>query len=195
VQGLLNIKWLYMNKNLLIIDTMQSKEALRQTTICTIGHSNVEFAKFLSLLKEIEVLVDVRSVPYSKYVPQFNADYLKRGLESIGIRYVFMEDEYAKNILGGRPSDNNCYTNGKVIYEEVVKKKWYKEGISALIDLANKNKVTIMCSEEDPYKCHRHQLIAQSLLKEGIIVCHIRGNSNKERIEKPEKKLIQLTLI
>ncbi|TFH47352.1 MAG: DUF488 domain-containing protein [ANME-2 cluster archaeon] len=174
---------------------MQSNGSLRQTTICTIGHSNVEFEKFLSLLKETEVLVDVRSVPYSKYVPQFNADNLKRGLESIGIRYVFMEDEYAKNILGGRPSDNDCYTNGKVIYEEVVKKKWYKEGILALIDLADKNKVTIMCSEEDPYKCHRHQLITQSLLKKGVIVFHIRGNSNKERIDKPEKKLVQLTLI
>lgn len=184
-----------MKKYQLIIDTMQSKMTLNQTTICTIGHSNVEFEKFLSLLKGTEVLVDVRSVPYSKYVPQFNVDNLKRGVESVGIRYVFMEDEYAKNLLGGRPSDNDCYTNGKVVYEEVMKKKWYKEGISALIDLANKNKVTIMCSEEDPYKCHRHQLIAQSLLKEGIIVCHIRGNSNMERIDEPEKKLIQLTLI
>ena len=97
-----------MKNDQLIIDTMQSKRALRQTTIYTIGHSNVEFGKFLSLLKGTEVLVDVRSVPYSKYVPQFNVDNLKRGVESVGIRYVFMEDEYAKNILGGRPGDNDC---------------------------------------------------------------------------------------
>lgn len=173
---------------------MTSTEALNQVTIYTIGHSNVKFEDFLGLLNGFEVLVDVRSIPFSKYAPQFNVENIKRELESIGIIYVFIEDEYVGNVLGGRPRDDDCYENGKILYEDVMNKAWYKEGISALIELAKKKRTVIMCSEEDPYKCHRHRLIAQSLLREGVSVFHIRGDGTKEKILKPEKKNIQLTL-
>lgn len=174
---------------------MTSKKALNQVTVYTIGHSNVEFEKFLSLLRGIEVLVDARSTPFSKYASQFNKENIKRGVESAGIEYVFMENEDVGNVLGGRPNDDNCYENGKIIYRKIMKKEWYKEAISALIELASNKGTVIMCSEEDPYKCHRHHLIAQSLLKEGITVFHIRGNGSKEKIEKWEKRTVQLTLI
>ncbi|ATZ61345.2 MAG: DUF488 domain-containing protein [Methanosarcinales archaeon Met12] len=174
---------------------MQPKKALNQAGIYTVGHSNVEFEKFLSLLNGIEVLVDVRSVPFSKYTPQFNIKNIKMKLENVGIEYVFMEDEYMGNVLGGEPRDGDCYENGKIIYENVMKKGWYKRGILALIELANKKGTVIMCSEEDPHKCHRHHLITQSLLKEGMDVFHIRGDGSKEKIEKPEKIMVQLTLI
>ncbi|MFV2040604.1 MAG: DUF488 family protein [Candidatus Hydrothermarchaeales archaeon] len=174
---------------------MQSEKVLNQATIYTVGHSNVEFEKFLSLLNGIKVLVDVRSTPFSKYAPQFNIKNIKRKLEAKGIEYVFIEDEYVGNVLGGKPKDEDCYENGKIVYGTVMKKGWYKEGISALIDFANKKRTVIMCSEEDPYACHRHHLISQSLLREGITVFHIRGDGTNERIEKPEKKMIQLPLI
>jgi len=173
---------------------MQQRKTLNHTTIYTVGHSNVEFEKFLCLLNGINVLVDVRSVPFSKYVPQFNIDSIKARLQDVGIEYVFMKDKRVGNVLGGRPKDDTCYNNGDVIYERVVGKEWYKKGISTLVELASKKNVTVMCSEEDPYKCHRHHLIAQSLLKDGITVIHIRGNGSKERVEKIEKKTIQLTL-
>lgn len=175
-------------------NTMQQRTISNHTTIYTVGHSNVKFEKFLDLLNGINVVVDVRSVPFSKYVPQFNIDSIKSQLEGIGIEYVFMKDGRVGNILGGRPKDDTCYTNGDVIYERVAGKEWYKKGISSLIELAKKKTVTIMCGEEDPYKCHRHHLITQSLLKEGITVIHIRGDGSQERVEKPDKKTIQLTL-
>jgi uncharacterized protein (DUF488 family) len=49
--------------------------------IYTIGHSNIDLEKFFAMLKGIEILVDARSEPYSKYVPQFNSDILKKQLE------------------------------------------------------------------------------------------------------------------
>lgn len=174
---------------------MQPSESLNQTVIHTIGHSNHEFKNFLHLLNEIEILVDVRSYPSSKYVPQFNINILRKELENIGIKYAFMEDEYVGNILGGRPRDDECYENGEVVYERIMEKWWYKEGISTLIGFADKKRTAIMCSEEDPYECHRHNLIAQSLLKRGITIIHIRGDGSKEWLEKPEKKLVQLTLV
>lgn len=174
---------------------MQSKKALYDVAVYTVGHSNVEFEKLLGLLNEIEVLVDVRSVPFSKYVPQFNMGNIKESLEDVGIGYVFMKDKQVGNVLGGRPKDEDCYEDGKIIYENVKKKEWYKEGISALTELANKKRTVIMCSEENPYKCHRHHLITQSLLNEGANVIHIRGGGVVEEIKKAEKKVVQLTLI
>ncbi len=175
-----------------MFDKMQSIKRFNKPIIYTIGHSNIEFEKFLNLLAGIDVLVDVRSVPYSKYVPQFNLKNIKKGLENAGIEYLFMEDEFVGNLFGGRPKDEECYENEKLIYERVIEKAWYKEGISALIELAKSKSVVIMCSEEDPHKCHRHYLITQSLLRRGVAVFHIRGNGSKEKVEKPEK--LQLTL-
>jgi uncharacterized protein (DUF488 family) len=39
-----------------------------------------------------------------------------------------------------------------------------------------------MCSEENPYHCHRHHLISQSLLKKGYSITHIRGNGTLEKV-------------
>jgi len=163
--------------------------------VYTIEHSNIDLERFLTMLKGIEILVDARSEPYSKYVPQFNSDILKKQLEKAGIEYIFMKNDYVGNIIGGRPKDRDCYENGEVVYERIRKKEWYKEGISTLIELAHKKKIAIMCSEEDPYKCHRHNLIAQSLLRGGVIVYHIRSEGIKEKIEKPDKITTQMTLI
>ena len=69
--------------------------------IYSIGHSNHTLERFLSLLKEhkIEVLVDTRSQPYSKYAPHFTGEYIKMELEKAGIPYLFLGKE-----LGGGES-------------------------------------------------------------------------------------------
>lgn len=111
-----------------------------------------------------------------------------------------MKDKRVGNILGGRPRDDDCYTNNtntdpKIVYENVMKKTWYREGIYALIDLAKKKKTVIMCSEEDPFKCHRHHLITQSLLRGNVAVIHIRKSGFLELVEKSKKGMVQSTLI
>jgi uncharacterized protein (DUF488 family) len=63
----------------------------------TIGHSNHDFTAWLALLRQhgVEVVVDTRSSPYSKYVPQFDKEQLRRSLEEAGIRYLFLGAELA----------------------------------------------------------------------------------------------------
>lgn len=51
-----------------------------------------------------------------------------------------------------------------------------------------------MCSEEDPKSCHRHNLITQSLIKNGFEVIHIRKNGKINIINKLDKKDVQITL-
>ena len=51
-----------------------------------------------------------------------------------------------------------------------------------------------MCSEEDPYNCHRHNLITQTLVKKGFEVIHVRKNNKIDKIINLDKKDIQTTL-
>lgn len=159
-------------------------------TIYTIGHSVVGMGEFLGVLNDngIKTLVDIRSRPYSKCVPQFNIYNIEAELKKVGIEYVFMGGS-----LGGRPHDSSCYDkNGRVVYNYIVTKKWYKGAIVRLVGIATTNKTVIMCCEEGPFVCHRHHLITQSLLQKGVGVIHIRLGGALEPVEKLRN--IQTTL-
>ncbi|WP_240348009.1 DUF488 domain-containing protein [Longitalea arenae] len=137
----------------------------------TIGHGRRKSDDFLALLKEygIEYLVDVRSQPFSRFNPQYNQNALKRFLEEHAITYVFMGDE-----LGGRPKDASCYSHGKIDYEKVKEKDFFKKGINRLKTAYNKNiRLAIMCSESKPGECHRARLIGRYLANDLINVHHI----------------------
>lgn len=146
-------------------------------TIYTIGHSNVTVRQILDLIQanNIEAVVDIRSIPQSRYSPQFNRKSLAKVLDEIGITYVYLGDS-----LGGRPNDPTCYQGSEVKYDEVVKKLWYQQGIEELGRIACSRRTVILCSEEDPKQCHRHRLVGQTLLRLGFTVLHIRGNGSLE---------------
>lgn len=163
-----------------------SQSDLEKRTIYTIGHSNVSASVIIGLLEafEIEMLVDVRSSPYSRYAHQFNRENFEKSLKINGIAYHFMGD-----LLGGRPEDPTCYKNDAipegsadylhlVDYPAVMTKEFFLEGIQHLYDLAKKGRVALMCSEEDPAHCHRHHLIGRYLAEQGVAVYHIRGDGN-----------------
>ncbi len=171
---------------------MQTAETSNSGNIYTVGHSNIELDEFIALLDGIEAVVDVRSTPFSKYAPQFGMHSIRARLRVAGIEYLYLADEYVGNMLGGQPRDDGCYENGKIVYERVMERSWYQEGITRLIGLAQRKSVAIMCSEEDPHKCHRHHLVAQTLLDRGVDVYHIRGDRSTE---KAEKEAAQLTLL
>jgi uncharacterized protein (DUF488 family) len=148
--------------------------------VFTIGHSNHLFSSFLELIQEnnINLVVDVRSSPYSKYSPHFNKKPLQNALEDSNIEYA-----YIGNKIGGKPRDNKFYHQDKVLYHLLEKDDNYQDGIRDLMDLIQDKNVVLMCSEENPYHCHRHHLISQSLLKNGFSITHIRGNGELETVE------------
>jgi len=142
--------------------------------IYSIGHSNHTLERFLSLLKEhkIEVLVDTRSQPYSKYAPHFTGEYIKMELEKAGIPYLFLGKE-----LGGRPEEPEFYdSEGHVLYWKLANSVTLREGIQRLEEESKVRRVAIMCSEENPSCCHRRLLIGRVLTSRGIELDHIRGN-------------------
>ncbi|MHB8260147.1 MAG: DUF488 domain-containing protein [Bacteroidia bacterium] len=145
---------------------------MEKKPLYTIGHGNRKPEDFLFLLKEfsIEYLIDVRSLPYSKFNPKFNQNDFKFFLERNGIKYVFMGDS-----IGGRPKDTSCYDDdGKVDYEKVKTKDFFLQGIDRLKTAYNKGvNVMLMCSEGKPCECHRSKLIGRVLNTDNIILKHI----------------------
>jgi uncharacterized protein (DUF488 family) len=128
----------------------------------------------------ITLVADVRSQPYSRWASQFNREALKHDLREAKIRYLFLGDE-----LGGRPSDIELYDVGLPDYARVEQSEAYQRGIEQLLETARTEEVAVMCSEGDHAECHRHRLVAQTLLKRGIAVVHIKPDGqtvNGERI-------------
>lgn len=146
--------------------------------VFTIGHSNISIYEFLSLLNNfgIEVLVDVRSIPYSRYAKQFNKENLHNHLDTNNIKYLYMG-----NVIGGIPADKSFYINGKIDYDLLRQDNSFKNGINRLLTGIRHYRVAIMCAEENPMQCHRRNLISKSLYKEGIEILHIRANRTIEK--------------
>jgi len=142
--------------------------------VFTVGHSNVALETFLALLKQhaIEVLVDVRSEPYSKYVPHFNGASLKEAVTNAGIKYLYIGRE-----LGGRPREPEFYDpDGYVRYDLLAVSPQFKQGIERLQRGVKSYRVAVMCNEENPAECHRRLLVGRVLAEKGIQVLHIRGD-------------------
>ena len=145
-------------------------------SVFTIGHSNHSAKKLVGLLKGhgIEVLVDTRSCPYSGHAPHFNVKDIEATLSGDGIGYLFLGRE-----LGGRPEGEEFYdTEGRVDYALVEKSQPFLDGIHRLEKEIQDHKVALLCSEEDPARCHRRLLVGRALSERGISVRHIRADGS-----------------
>ena len=145
--------------------------------IYTIGYGSRSIVELIEVLRQHQVayLIDVRSVPYSRYKPEFSKKPLANELEQQGIRYVFMGDS-----LGGKPDDETCYVNGIVDYEKVKNTEFYQRGIERLhTAFAQQQRIALMCSEGKPEHCHRCKLIGATLTTEDLPVVHIDENNDQ----------------
>jgi uncharacterized protein (DUF488 family) len=146
--------------------------------VYTVGHSSHSAQKLAGLLKAygIEVLVDTRSRPYSRYAPHFNRSAIETFLSDDGIGYLFLGRE-----LGGRPEGEEFYDgNGRVDYALVGCSRPFLDGISRLECEIQSRTVALLCSEENPARCHRRLLVGRALEERGITLRHIRGDGSVE---------------
>ncbi|MCA1716223.1 MAG: DUF488 domain-containing protein [Actinobacteria bacterium] len=147
-----------------------------QTSVFTIGHSNHSAEKFVGLLKGygIEGVADVRSRPYSRHAPHFNARDIEAILSDNGIWRLFLGLE-----LGGRPTAEEFYdADGRVDYARIERSRPFLDGIHRLEREVRNHSIALLCSEEDPTGCHRRLLVGRVLVERGIAVRHIRGDGS-----------------
>ena len=162
-----------------------SKNRRFDLVLFTIGHSNHEVGNFVDLLvaQGVTHLVDVRSVPYSKFMIDFKKDALSEYLQRRGFTYEWVGDS-----LGGK-RDLQTTAAGLRNDEAVFEDQHFRSGIVGLMRTCLRRPTAIMCSEEDPRGCHRHKLITAALLRkvvpechklDSITVQHIRGDGTVE---------------
>lgn len=157
--------------------------------VYSIGHSNLTYERFLSLLRQagVTAVADVRSAPYSRHSPQFNKDTLKEELRRDQVKYSFLGNE-----LGGRPKASQFYCDGIADYERMAQAPEFKIGIERVLEGARKYRVALMCSEHDPLDCHRCLLVGRALVERGARVEHIQSDGQIESHDKIERRLLQL---
>jgi len=112
------------------------------------GYQRLTLAALLEVMegKEIKLLVDIRSVPFSR-----NLEFTRRSLErALKDRYLWKGD-----ILGG---------------------KWgpaSEAGLNFLMREGRKKRLLLLCMEFCPCDCHRLYDISRRLLAEGVDVLHL----------------------
>lgn len=137
--------------------------------VLTVGHSTRTLEEFIGLLQAHGAarVVDVRTVPRSRHNPQFNQDSLPDSLKKVGLSYVHMPG------LGGlrhaKPDSINMgWRNASFRgYADYMQSPEFKQSLEELIQLANQNRIALMCAEALPWRCHR-SLIADALQVRGI---------------------------
>ncbi len=147
-------------------------------TFWTIGHSTAELEALFGLLaaQGIQTLADVRSSPYSQHMPEVGREFVEAAARFRSVRYVFLGAA-----LGGRPDDPSLLLpNAKPDYAKMEVTAAYRHGIDMLLELGRRERVCLLCSEEDPARCHRGVLVAETLVRRGHEVQHIRHDGSVE---------------
>jgi uncharacterized protein (DUF488 family) len=158
--------------------------------IYTIGHSTHSLTYFLELLNahSIECVADVRSVPASRHTPQFNQTPLSAFLRKQGKIYMPFCAEF-----GARNDDavvlDEC---GVVDFQKVVKTASFLRGVERLQHgIAQGYRIALMCSEAEPFDCHRFVMIADALQCTGFKVMHIMKDNSLQTNESLELQLLR----
>jgi len=170
--------------NLATVETVRAKTAAAERgadklTLLTIGHSTRTMEEFVGMLRAhgVERLVDVRTIPKSRRVPQFNSDALAAALRKQGIEYLHMKS------LGGlrhakKDSANLGWRNASFRgYADYMATEEFRASLSRLLELARAKRTAIMCAEAVPWRCHR-SLIGDALLIRGVNVQDIMTSTS-----------------
>ena len=146
--------------------------------IFTIGHSTRPIDDFVHLLKShgVQRVVDVRTLPRSRFNPQFDITRLPSLLRAAHIRYTHLAG------LGGlrrphRDSPNVGWRNKSFRgYVDHMQTAAFTRSLERCLELAGAERVALMCAEAVPWRCHR-SLIADALVARDIDALEIASDS------------------
>lgn len=131
-------------------------------SVFTIGHSNLPAAEFEGLLKKygIQLVVDVRSIPRSRFSPQYDEDALGKRLEDgLGIGY-----QQAGEAFGERQYEGNGDSRRRISFAETASRPEFARYLKALRECVREGtRVALMGSESNPSDSHRFALLGYAL--------------------------------
>jgi uncharacterized protein (DUF488 family) len=133
--------------------------------IKTIGHSTHSIERFIDLLKNggVGLLVDVRSMPWSRRHPHFGKERLAKSLAAAGLSYT-----WEGAALGGKSGS----------YTDAAARPVFTEALHRLIDRSKSTTVCLMCAEKEPLDCHRTVLVSRRLAERGVAIEHLLADGS-----------------
>ncbi|XAM50313.1 hypothetical protein TVTCOM_04140 [Terrisporobacter vanillatitrophus] len=140
--------------------------------IYTLGHSNYSFDKFIEILKKynIDCVVDIRAIPYSKYNTQYNKELFQCNLKKLGYTYIYMADEFGAK----RKTRESYNSEGYADFNKVILEDSFKHGIERLKIGCHKGyRIVLLGAMQEPIRCPRAILVGRELVKEGFNVRYI----------------------
>lgn len=158
--------------------------------VYTLGYAHHTQESFLELLKKYEIncVVDVRNMAYSKFHPQFNKEPLSIFLKQNGIVYVHMDKEFG--IIRGETTLNN--EEGYLDFNKLAGLAVFKSGLERIhVGIEKGFTICFICAEKDPADCHRSTLVGRELSKLGYKVNHIRHDGGMEVQSALEERIIE----
>ena len=149
-----------------------------QKEIYTIGYSGFqEIGDFVDVLKKagVNVLVDVRSSPYSSYFLPYNKDQLKQTLRTQNIYYR----NYARE-FGAQQTDRRFFSpQGYLDFGLFSVSEPFRQGYRKVEEGLRQHYVfALMCAEKDPIDCHRSIMISKNFSANGYTVLHLLPNES-----------------
>ena len=163
-------------------------EAPKTNPIHTVGHSDLSAESLVGMLKRQGIIqvIDVRSTPYSRHVPQFNRENIRATLERNSTGYTHMGD-----VLGGRPQDDRLYDrDGRANYGLIAQEKTFQDAIRQVEQMSENSQIALMCTEADPLRCHRTLLVSQELAGRGADIIHLMRDGQQENHQEAMEKLL-----
>lgn len=155
----------------------------------TIGYAHHTQESFLQRLRQyqIDCVIDVRTMAYSRYHPQFNKEPLKYFLNQHGILYRQMKEAFG--IV--RPESLLLNQEGYLDFKQIAQLDIFKAGIEQMIrGMKQGHHIAFMCAEKVPSQCHRSTLVARALKERGYLVQHILWDGQYETQEALEEELL-----
>lgn len=141
-------------------------------TVYSIGYSGFPIVDtFINALVNngVNVLIDVRSTPYSAYFEKYNKNNIEKALKQAGIYYR----NYAKE-FGARQEDHSFYKDGRLDFETFATSEQFRQGVEKIENsLAQGYTPCFMCAEKDPVECHRANLVTRAFFDDGYNVIHL----------------------
>ena len=153
----------------------------------SIGHSNHPIEHLLSQLARhgIEVVADVRSRPYSRFVPHFSKERLARRLQADGLGYLYLGAD-----LGGKPVRGEAPSAAQD-YAGRIAEPGFRGGIERLLAALREQSTAMLCRERDPLDCHRLHLIARHVRPLVADILHILPDGSIEPQAATERRLLE----
>ena len=161
--------------------------------VYTIGYSGFKLDEFIEKIKEykIDVIIDVRSSPYSQYFKEYNKENICKVLNELEGKKIYYRNYSLE--FGARQLDleGNYYPKGYLDFEKFSQSENFLSGVKKLEDSMKQNyTVVLMCAEKDPFTCHRTILVARAFFKRGYKIIHLMPDGKNVTQEDIEKQLL-----